>query len=614
MSTTAQVACTLRCSMVVTTWKRPALLRATLNSLQNQTYPCCEIIVVCDGEAEEVRAIAQEFAGDATIRWVFHPENRGLPAARNTGAREAGGDVVLFLDDDVIAQPDLVAVHMRHHAAVPGYRQIAVCSQVEEDRATPLESYVDECLHEAWKQTLDGFRTAFSAPESESVGEAIERMVWFGLNCSIRRDVFLQHGGFQENLRASDEEMELGLRLYLAGVEIVFEPSRLLTHKNSKQLTTYFKNAWRASGELDPYRLFQLGQRNAQTQRLTAMYHGYWLDRMGARCAWTLSGPLQSLASRLESVANRTRRRALFGAWARTAQASEYWGAVKASGCTLSLLRQAAPEARCALMLHSVCRPETREEATYYIRPSRFHRLMGWMRLTGRRTASLEEWLSSSGAEGRVLLTFDDAYDDLYEELLPLVIEHGLRAVLYLVANHIGGSNVWDQRSGLRARNLLTLSQIREMQKYGVEFGSHTLTHPFLPEVTDSQLRSEVRDSKARLEDLLGCEISSFAYPHGGVDRRVRSAVAEAGYRVAFTILPGLNRWNDPLCQLRADVNDSTSLLDFACQLRTGYGFAQAIGARLGALEGQLPTHALRSLVRGIRTTGHRMRHPQTPG
>jgi hypothetical protein len=67
----------------------------------------------------------------------------------------------------------------------------------------------------------------------------------------------------------------------------------------------------------------------------------------------------------------------------------------------------------------------------------------------------------------------------------------------------IGGSNEWDLASELRARNLLTIEQIRVMQKYGVEFGSHSLTHPLLPGLPDAQLRREVGDSKRYLEDLL---------------------------------------------------------------------------------------------------------------
>jgi hypothetical protein len=191
--------------------------------------------------------------------------------------------------------------------------------------------------------------------------------------------------------------------------------------------------------------------------------------------------------------------------------------------------------------------------------------------------------------------------------LLPLVIEHQLTPVLFLVADRIGQSNLWDQSNGLRARNLLTLDQIREMQKYGVLFGSHTLSHPSLPSVSDNQLQRETIDSRLKLEDLLGTEVISFAYPYGDVDQRVRSAAASAGYKVAFTTLPGPNWWNDPFSQRRADINEYTSLSDFSLSLRNGETLAQSISSALRTCEENLPSSALRHLARALRTSGRRL-------
>jgi peptidoglycan/xylan/chitin deacetylase (PgdA/CDA1 family)/glycosyltransferase involved in cell wall biosynthesis len=574
-----------------------------------QTYSSFEIVVVCDGEDADVRAISHEFQDEERVRWIFHPENRGLPAARNTGAREAGGDIALFLDDDVLADAELLAAHMRHHqSAAPG-RFLGVLSLTAEDRHTKLSSYINECLHENWKRTLAHISSSLSASGAGSICEGIQRIMYFGLNCSISRDLFLSQGGFNECFRASDEEMELGLRLHLAGVELVFEPQVLVTHKNSKDLERYFGNCWSASGTLDTFRVFELGQRNAQTQHLVSMFHGYRLNRVVARTTWRLSAPLRSMSNQIKNAANRTRSHLLFSAWARIGQKAEYWSSAKAAGCTLERLKSVVGPSRRALMLHSICEPLSKEEASYYIAPRRFHDLMRRFRRMGYKTATTAQWLQDDTPGNHVLLTFDDGYDDLYNELLPLVIEHGYTPVIYLVADRIGASNVWDQQNGLRTRNLLTLEQIREMQKYGVEFGSHTLTHPWLPDASDAELRREVGDSKRRLEDMLGVAVNSFAYPSGGVDRRVRSAVAAAGYKLAFTTLPGLNWWNDPLCQRRAEINDHTTALDFASKLRTGFGFTESISNRLRSLEQDLPTTALRKLFRGVRGIGHEVVH-----
>jgi peptidoglycan/xylan/chitin deacetylase (PgdA/CDA1 family) len=264
------------------------------------------------------------------------------------------------------------------------------------------------------------------------------------------------------------------------------------------------------------------------------------------------------------------------------------------------MLREAAGEPGCALMLHSLSMPQSAVERTYYLGPAKFHRYLRTMLEAGYQTARLEEWVAGRFTRKRVLLTFDDGYDDLYSELFPSVLELKLNPVIFLVADRSELSNFWDHTRGLRRRELLTLEQIREMQRHGVEFGSHTMSHPWLPDLSDDQLRHEVRDSKHTLEDMLGAEVRAFAYPYGGVDERVRAAVAEAGYKLAFTTLPGLNWWSDPLTLNRADINEQDSLLDFKLKVRSGYSAIQWMMARARAMEARIPSERVRSMLRAV--------------
>lgn len=597
----------LHCTVVVTTWKRPTLLAQTLRSWLEQSYSAFDIVVVCDGEDEDVRSVSREFSQESRISWVFHPENRGLPAARNTGVREASGPVVLFSDDDVIASSDLIALHMKHHNQAGEYRRIWVGGRIIEDPRDDLDTYLNRRLQESWSQVLERGINYLTDSDHGSgpVGDEVERSVWCGLNCSISKREFGDAGGFDERLRASDEEMELGQRLYSAGLELVVEPEASLVHKNTKDLTQYHRHGWRASGELDTYRVFELGQKVPQTQHLASVRYGRFLDRAVAQFCWHFSEPLGELANAVESALNRTEWSPLFGVWARTCRPSEYWNGAKAAGCTLEKLEVAVGKSKCALMLHSLAEPLSPAESTYYLHPRKFRRFMRWFQLAGYQTASIDQWIEDEVSDKHVLLTFDDGYEDLYEHLLPMVIEHKYSPLVFLVAGRIDGSNVWDQLRGLRTRRLLTLDQIREMQKYGVDFGSHTMTHPWLPDMSDSQLYREVRDSKHRLEDLLGTEVKSFSYPWGGVDMRVRSAVAGAGYKAAFTIRPGLNWWNDSLCQSRADVHDYIPMFSFLFQLRYGRTPRELIADQLRNLEQTLPSSALRKMARKLRQMGH---------
>jgi peptidoglycan/xylan/chitin deacetylase (PgdA/CDA1 family) len=97
----------------------------------------------------------------------------------------------------------------------------------------------------------------------------------------------------------------------------------------------------------------------------------------------------------------------------------------------------------------------------------------------------------------------------------------------------------------------ITWKQAREMDREGIEIGSHTATHPILPHVSDEQLQTELETSKARLEAELGREMTLFCYPNGRYDMRVQQATALAGYRCAVSNQPGLNTMHTPLLALR---------------------------------------------------------------
>ncbi len=84
------------------------------------------------------------------------------------------------------------------------------------------------------------------------------------------------------------------------------------------------------------------------------------------------------------------------------------------------------------------------------------------------------------------------------------------------------------------------LTDIAEMARGDLfEVGGHTLTHAPLPSLTPAHRRREIEDGKRRCEELTGCQVSGFAYPHGAVDDDCRAAVRESGFAWACTTAPG---------------------------------------------------------------------------
>jgi peptidoglycan/xylan/chitin deacetylase (PgdA/CDA1 family) len=117
----------------------------------------------------------------------------------------------------------------------------------------------------------------------------------------------------------------------------------------------------------------------------------------------------------------------------------------------------------------------------------------------------------------------------------------------------------------------ITWQQAREMEAAGVEIASHTLTHPILTQITESQLACELRESKTKLEAELRRPVDLFCYPNGDGDARIRLAAKRAGYRAAVTIEEG---FNDKPCDLLA-LRRVHSETDFAHFVQSTSGFEQ---------------------------------------
>ena len=148
-----------------------------------------------------------------------------------------------------------------------------------------------------------------------------------------------------------------------------------------------------------------------------------------------------------------------------------------------------------------------------------------------------------------VVLTFDDGYASVADVAWPLLRERGWPAVLYACSGYLSGTGRFPWDAG-DAAPLLTAAALRDLHADGMEVGSHTVTHRWLPHLDAGEVRAEVTDSKAALEDLLGAPVPSFSYPMGGWNDAVVGAVRDAGYDTAVTVDRGRS-WVKRLDPLR---------------------------------------------------------------
>jgi len=127
-----------------------------------------------------------------------------------------------------------------------------------------------------------------------------------------------------------------------------------------------------------------------------------------------------------------------------------------------------------------------------------------------------------------IAITFDDGYENNYLDAYPVLKKLDLCATIFIIPAMIG------------ADGYLTWDQVIEMSESGViSIGSHSMSHPWLPDLPDQRLDSEITGSRRAIESHLRKEIYAFSYPLGGLNKAVREKVIKAGYRIAVATNPG---------------------------------------------------------------------------
>lgn len=178
--------------------------------------------------------------------------------------------------------------------------------------------------------------------------------------------------------------------------------------------------------------------------------------------------------------------------------------------------------------------------AGQYVAPSLLASQMKYLQRRRWSGATLDQILNTSATGCRFAITFDDGYLSVYQHAFPLLQSLAIPAAVYIVAGEVGGINQWDRVIGDYLEPMMDAKQIRSMHEAGIEIGSHTMTHAHLPLLSDAELKTELHDSKAALEDIIGSPVRSFSYPYGDYDQRVKEAVIEAGYSNALSTRLGV--------------------------------------------------------------------------
>jgi GT2 family glycosyltransferase len=219
-------------SVVVPTYNRLGRLRHVIAALEQQAYPsdAYEVIVISDGSTDGTHAYLEALHCRMPLRWCPQA-NRGPAAARNAGIQKADGEFIVFIDDDVVPEPQLLAEHVRSHQEAG--KDVVVLGPLlspEGFEMTPWVRWEQEMLMKQYKALLRGDWPATA------------RQFYTG-NASLRRSHILAAGGFDEGFRRA-EDVELAYRLANKGLDFVFNMQAVGMHFAERSFPAWLDTAY----------------------------------------------------------------------------------------------------------------------------------------------------------------------------------------------------------------------------------------------------------------------------------------------------------------------------------------------------------------------------------
>jgi len=314
-------------TVVVCTRDRPAELERCLCALRQLRYTCYEVIVVDNAsrEAEQIRAIVQ----GAGFRYV-REDRPGLNIARNRGAAAGRYDILAYVDDDAVADPNWLESLARAFArgdagAVTG---LVLPAEIESRAQRLFEAYGD------------GMSKGFGARVFDASGLALRDVIaahkfGVGTNMAVRRSVLDSIGGFDPMLdvgtpAAGAGDIDLFHRLLVRGFRVQYEPSAVIWHHHRQDMDGLCKQVYQNGRSFGVYLLKLLSERSVPRREVIHFALTKWIPWCVGRVVLALVGlhrlPLPMVAAELLG--------ALHSPWA-------YWAAVR----RLASLETAAPNA-----------------------------------------------------------------------------------------------------------------------------------------------------------------------------------------------------------------------------------------------------------------------------
>ncbi|MDO8431276.1 MAG: glycosyltransferase [Candidatus Binatus sp.] len=553
-------------SAVLATYGRLEVLKRTLPTVLQQDIAgnAYEIVVVIDGPDDATYEWLRSLSLEGRLS-IVQQERRGLAAARNSGIRKAAGELVLFLDDDLICDQRLVRAHACAHRNGPLVAMGPVLVSEESPRT----------LATRWVRRASVAR----AERMLASGPDWPRDIAVCANYSAPRELLLAYGGFDETLVGACEEFDLGIRLRKAGVEFRYLPDAVASEIYVKSADAMVQNDCRARGRnevrlcrkhpeyrpVSPLAGFDQGSAITRLLRRAAVRAPFSLDEVlapiyrGAEAASEMGGIAEGIAMRLLEF---RRGNALFRS------------AKQEAGSWRAFEREFSVKLP-VLLYHRVGAPSAAIDPELCVSRAAFERQMEWLARWNFATITPSQWFGwiSRGTPlppHAMMLTFDNDSSEMTDYIFPVLGRHGFCAAVFIAAGRIAQGSESASTNGSRARGAITAEQVRSWSARGIEFGVRERRESNLAALRDSELDAEIAASAEDLARVAGARPIAFAYAEGQVPSKIREAVGKV-FALGFTDARGFNYLGtDPALLRRIAIRGTDTMLDFACRVRLG--------------------------------------------
>jgi len=229
-----------RLTVIIPTFQRAPVLARTLAALcenQQGELPAWEVIVVDDGSGDDTPALLAELGRRYEQLQALRQPNRKQGAARNHGLRHARGELLVFLGDDIIPEPDFLAAHwaaFRDSGEADNHAAIGHTDWHPEIPLTPFLRWANE----------DGLQFGFRIIADP---ETVPFNFFYTSNLAIHRALYERHGGFDESFSEYGwEDIELGYRYQTrGGMRLRYRPAARALHHHRLTLRGFCRRQYR---------------------------------------------------------------------------------------------------------------------------------------------------------------------------------------------------------------------------------------------------------------------------------------------------------------------------------------------------------------------------------